>query len=88
MSRRPIGHKRQNRAIGPNEKVFRVIELLEQEPRVGSVIVHENKRFVGIVTRRDLNFLTKSDLDPVKGLKVDDVMTKYNLIAAYEGVSK
>ena len=43
---------------------------------------------VGIITRRDVKFLTSEALDPKKGLKASDLMTKENLVTVGEGISK
>ncbi|MCO7134849.1 IMP dehydrogenase [Ligilactobacillus salivarius] len=69
--------------LTPDNKVFEAEELMHKYRISGVPIVEnaENRKFCGIITNRDLRFVTDSKV------KIDDVMTKENLITAPEGTS-
>ena len=69
--------------LTPDNKVFEAEALMHQYRISGVPIVEnaENRKFCGIITNRDLRFVTDSKV------KIDDVMTKENLITAPEGTS-
>lgn len=69
--------------LTPNNKVFEAEALMHKYRISGVPIVEnaENRKFCGIITNRDLRFVTDSKV------KIDDVMTKENLITAPEGTS-
>jgi IMP dehydrogenase len=66
--------------IHPDQKVHEVLALMENY-HISGVPVTKGEKLVGIVTNRDLRFET--DLDK----KVEDVMTKENLVKVSEGIS-
>ena len=69
--------------LTPDNKVFEAEALMHKYRISGVPIVEnaENRKFCGIITNRDLSFVTDSKV------KIDDVMTKENLITAPEGTS-
>ncbi|HJG15253.1 IMP dehydrogenase [Ligilactobacillus salivarius] len=69
--------------LTPENKVFEAEALMHKYRISGVPIVEnaENRKFCGIITNRDLRFVTDSKV------KIDDVMTKENLITAPEGTS-
>ena len=69
--------------LTPDNKVFEAEALMHKYRISGVPIVEnaENRKFCGIITNRDLRFVTYSKV------KIDDVMTKENLITAPEGTS-
>jgi CBS domain-containing protein len=67
--------------IGQNEKAFEALRKLSSEPKGSAVlVVDDSGHLVGIVTNRDLRFLSASELDQKNGILVKDIMTKSNLI--------
>jgi IMP dehydrogenase len=66
--------------IHPDQKVHEVLDLMENY-HISGVPVTKGEKLVGIVTNRDLRFET--DLEK----KVEDVMTKENLVKVSEGIS-
>ena len=69
--------------LTPDNKVFEAEALMHKYRISGVPIVEnaENRKFCGIITNRDLRFVTDSKV------KIDDVMTKEDLITAPEGTS-
>ena len=67
--------------ISPNEKASDALELMEKTGVSGLIVINENKKIVGIITRRD--FLLQDNLDK---LLVSDIMTK-DVITAKFGIS-
>ena len=69
--------------LTPDNKVFEAEALMHKYRISGVPFVEnaENRKFCGIITNRDLRFVTDSKV------KIDDVMTKENLITAPEGTS-
>lgn len=60
----------------------REAEKIMREYRIGGIpVVDQNRKLVGIITNRDLRF--QKDMD----LKVENIMTKENLITASEGIT-
>jgi IMP dehydrogenase len=62
--------------LPPDATVERAHELMDQYNVSGVPITEQNRRLVGIVTRRDLRFLANWDL------RVCEVMTRENLVTA------
>ena len=74
--------------VNPDTPAIKVVDLLHKK-NIGSIIVTvKDNQLVGIITRRDVKFLTSEALDPKKGLKASDLMTKENLVTVGEGISK
>ena len=67
--------------LTPNEPVQKAKDLMEEYNVSGIPIVVENKKLVGILTRRDLKFLKDYDV------AIDCVMTKENLVTGPEGTT-
>src|SRR5690606_12549294 len=65
---------------GPDQSVREALEIMEKY-RISGIPITKNRRLVGILTNRDLRFVT--DLDK----KISELMTKENLITAPEGTS-
>ena len=65
----------------PEQKIFEVLEVMEQYRISGVPIVKDGRKLVGIITNRDLRFETNLDQ------KVAEVMTKENLVTASEGIT-
>ncbi len=65
--------------LNPEDPVSEAVELMEHYHISGVPIVDKNRKLVGIITNRDLRFITEYS-QPIK-----DVMTKENLITAPEG---
>lgn len=65
--------------LHPDNKVSEAVELMEHYHISGVPIVDEDKKLVGIITNRDLRFVSEYE-QPIK-----EVMTKENLITAPEG---
>jgi IMP dehydrogenase len=66
--------------LPPDVPISRALELMEKF-RISGVPITEGKRLVGILTNRDLRFVSGVDL------KVRDAMTKDNLITAPVGTT-
>lgn len=66
--------------ISPDEQIRDVLELMARY-RISGIPVTRGRRLVGIITNRDLRFETNLDQ------KVEDVMTKENLVTVEEGIS-
>jgi len=67
--------------VGPDQKISDLFELMKKYKISGFPVVDHNEKLVGIITNRDLRFVS----DHSK--KVKDVMTSENLITAPEGTS-
>jgi len=61
--------------------VYEADELMGKYKISGVPIVDDNGRLIGIITNRDMRFLTSHDM------KIDEVMTRENLITAPEGTT-
>ncbi|MBR6725504.1 MAG: IMP dehydrogenase, partial [Clostridia bacterium] len=61
--------------------VYEADELMGKYKISGVPIVDDNGRLIGIITNRDMRFLTSHDM------RIDEVMTKENLITAPEGTT-
>jgi IMP dehydrogenase len=66
--------------LPPDVPISRALELMEKF-RISGVPITEGKRLVGILTNRDLRFVSGADL------KVQDVMTRENMITAPVGTT-
>jgi len=66
--------------MGPDQTVREALLIMEKY-RISGIPITKNRRLVGILTNRDLRFVT--DLDK----KISELMTKDNLITAPEGTS-
>lgn len=60
--------------IGPQEKIFKAIELMHKYKISGLPITDENNRLVGILTNRDIRFETRLNL-PVKKVMTRKLVT-------------
>lgn len=65
--------------ISPEEPIRNALELMAKY-KISGIPVTKEKKLVGIITNRDLRFETNLDL------KVEEVMTKENLITVKEGL--
>ena len=65
--------------ISPDHKIKDVLDLMAKY-RISGIPVTRGKRLVGIITNRDLRFETNFEE------KVDNVMTKENLVTVKEGI--
>jgi IMP dehydrogenase len=65
--------------LKPNNYVYEALELMEKYKISGVPIVNDEDTLVGIITNRDLRFETNFNK------KIDEVMTKENIITAQEG---
>ena len=66
--------------LSPDHKVTDALELMERYHISGVPITDKNKKLVGIITNRDIRF----ENDTSK--KIDEVMTKNNLITAKQDI--
>jgi len=67
--------------LHPDRLVYEADDLMAKYKISGVPIVNETGTLVGIITNRDMRFLTN------KNMPVEDVMTKDNLITAHEGIT-
>ncbi len=67
--------------VNPDQKISDLFELMKKYKISGFPVVDQEKKLVGIITNRDLRFVS----DHSK--KVKDVMTSQNLVTAPEGTS-
>jgi len=67
--------------INPEQTIASLFELMKKYKISGFPVVDESRRLVGMITNRDLRFVT----DTAK--KVKEVMTSHNLVTAPEGTS-
>ncbi len=67
--------------VNPDQKISDLFELMKKYKISGFPVVDQEKKLVGIITNRDLRFVS----DHSK--KVKDVMTSHNLVTAPEGTS-
>ncbi len=67
--------------VKPYQSIREVLSIMEKFKISGVPVVKENNKLVGIITNRDLRFETNLDQ------KVEDVMTKDNLVTAKEGIT-
>lgn len=65
--------------ISPDQKIKDVLNLMARY-RISGIPVTQGKKLVGIITNRDLRFETNLEQ------KVEDVMTKENLVTVEEGI--
>ena len=66
--------------ISPDQQIKDVLELMARY-RISGIPVTRGRKLVGIITNRDLRFETNLEQ------KVEDVMTKENLVTVEEGIS-
>src|SRR6266480_7779107 len=66
--------------MSPDDKVYDALEVMRRY-KISGVPVTKNKRLVGILTNRDLRFVSRTDLT------IDSVMTKENLITVPVGTT-
>jgi len=66
--------------LSPDESVASAVEIMNTN-RISGLPIIENKKVVGILTRRDLKFQTDTSV------RIGDVMTKENLITAPYGTT-
>ena len=66
--------------ISPEQPIADALELMRRF-KISGVPVTRNKRLVGILTNRDLRFVSRTDIP------IDDVMTKTNLITVPVGTT-
>ncbi|MGD0230510.1 MAG: IMP dehydrogenase [Syntrophorhabdales bacterium] len=66
--------------ISPDQRIGDALELMARF-RISGIPVTRGRKLVGIITNRDLRFETNL------GQKVEDVMTKENLVTVDEGIS-
>ncbi|AQT70223.1 Inosine-5'-monophosphate dehydrogenase [Anaerohalosphaera lusitana] len=62
--------------LSPADTVSRAKQVMDEQNVSGIPIITENRKLAGILTRRDLRFLTDDSA------KIDTVMTKNNLVTA------
>lgn len=65
------------------ENIVEEAKLLMDKYKISGIPICEEKKLVGIITNRDLRFMTASEFQK----KIKEVMTKENLITAPEGTS-
>ena len=68
--------------LSPTNKVFEAKALMDKY-KISGVPICENKKLVGILTNRDLRFMTGAEY----GQDIESVMTRENLITAPSGTS-
>ena len=66
--------------IGPDQPIADALEVMRRY-KISGVPVTKNKKLVGILTNRDLRFVSRTDL------RIDEVMTKTNLITVPVGTT-
>src|SRR5580698_9378015 len=66
--------------ISPDQKIADALELMRRF-KISGVPVTRNRKLVGILTNRDLRFVSRTDIP------IDDVMTKKNLITVPVGTT-
>ena len=68
------------KTVEPEQKIYDALKIMEKY-KISGVPVVKNKKLVGILTNRDLRFETNFNK------KVEDVMTKDNLVTVPPGIS-
>ncbi len=66
--------------ISPDQPIAAALEVMRRY-KISGVPVTQNKKLVGILTNRDLRFVSRTDL------RIDEVMTKQNLITVPVGTT-
>src|ERR1700734_57910 len=66
--------------ISPDQPIAAALEVMRRY-KISGVPVTKNKKLVGILTNRDLRFVSRTDL------RIDEVMTKENLITVPVGTT-
>lgn len=67
--------------VGPDETISSLFELMKKYKISGFPVVDKDKKLVGMITNRDLRFVSDTSK------KVRDVMTSKNLVTAPEGTN-
>ena len=67
--------------LSPNHVIDDAMELMAKYRISGVPIVDKNRKLLGIITNRDIRF------EDEMFKKIDEVMTKENLVTAHEGIS-
>ncbi|WP_408097569.1 IMP dehydrogenase [Peredibacter sp. HCB2-198] len=67
--------------VTPDQKISDLFDLMKKYKISGFPVVDEDKKLVGMITNRDLRFVSDTSK------KVKDVMTSKNLVTAPEGTS-
>ena len=67
--------------LSPDNYVYEANDLMGKYRISGVPICDENKKLIGIITNRDMRFLTSFDI------KISEVMTKDNLVTAPKGTT-
>lgn len=67
--------------VNPEQSISDLFELMKKYKISGFPVVDKDKKLVGIITNRDLRFITDTSQ------KVKDVMTSKNLVTASEGTN-
>jgi IMP dehydrogenase len=67
--------------VTPDQRIRDVLALMTKYRISGIPVVDANQRLIGIITNRDLRFVTDPDLS------VEEIMTKENLVTAPVGTS-
>lgn len=67
--------------VNPEQSISDLFELMKKYKISGFPVVDKDKKLVGIITNRDLRFITDTSQ------KVKDVMTSKNLVTAPEGTN-
>lgn len=67
--------------VTPDQKISDLFDLMKKYKISGFPVVDGNKRLVGMITNRDLRFISDTSK------KVKDVMTSKNIVTAPEGTS-
>ncbi|NPB07002.1 MAG: IMP dehydrogenase [Aquificae bacterium] len=69
--------------VGPETRVREALKIMEKFKISGVPVVDDGRKLVGILTNRDLRFISPADYDK----PVSEFMTKDNLITAREGIT-
>lgn len=67
--------------VNPEQSISDLFELMKKYKISGFPVIDKEKKLVGMITNRDLRFVTDTKL------KVKDVMTSQNLVTAPEGTN-
>jgi IMP dehydrogenase len=67
--------------INENSSVYQLVELMDQKSVSGILVVNENKQFVGIISKKDIDVnILVHNREVVNNFKVSDIMTPYNKV--------
>ena len=70
--------------LKPSDNISEAIKIFKNKPTT-ILITDDNKKLVGILTRRDIRYLS---IEEIKTKKVSDIFTKSTLITASVGTSR